>query len=75
MKLGQLLGGVAVASPVPAEVSEIETLGLEYDSRRVQPGCVFFAFPGAKADGRRFAADAIAKGAVAVACESPAPED
>jgi UDP-N-acetylmuramoyl-L-alanyl-D-glutamate--2,6-diaminopimelate ligase len=75
MKLSQLLEGIALASPVRADAGEIEALGLEYDSRRVQPGCVFFAFPGAKADGRRFAADAIAKGAVAVACESPAPED
>jgi UDP-N-acetylmuramoyl-L-alanyl-D-glutamate--2,6-diaminopimelate ligase len=74
MKLGQLLEDVAATSPVPAGVRELEALGLEYDSRRVQPGCVFFAFPGAKADGRRFAADAVGKGAVAVVCESPAPE-
>ena len=43
--------------------------GLEYDSRRVQPGFVFFAFPGARADGRQFAQEAIAKGAIAVVSE------
>jgi UDP-N-acetylmuramoyl-L-alanyl-D-glutamate--2,6-diaminopimelate ligase len=75
MKLRPLLEGVEVVSPPPASALEIEALQLEYDSRRVQPGCVFFAFPGAKADGRRFVADAIQKGAVAIACESPEPGD
>ncbi len=74
MKLGPMLEDVAVATPLAADVAEMETLGLEYDSRRVKPGFVFFAFPGAKADGRRFIDDAIAKGAVAVVCESTAPE-
>jgi UDP-N-acetylmuramoyl-L-alanyl-D-glutamate--2,6-diaminopimelate ligase len=48
--------------------------GLEYDSRRVQPGSLFFAFPGAKADGRAFAAEAMEKGALAIVSELPAPE-
>ena len=73
MKLGALLEGVVTTNPVPTRADEIEALELQYDSRRVQPGYVFFAFPGAKTDGRSFAADAIAKGAVAVVCESPAP--
>ena len=73
MNLGQLLEGVAVTGPIPAGVHKLEVLGLEYDSRRVQPGYAFFAFPGAKADGRSFAADAVAKGSIAVVCESPAP--
>ena len=47
--------------------------GIEYDSRRVAPQSLFFAFPGSKADGRQFAADALARGAVAVVSESPAP--
>ena len=74
MKLVELLEGVAVAGPAPTGIEAVEALELAYDSRRVKPGCVFFAFPGAKADGRRFAADAVAQGAVAVVCESPAPE-
>ncbi|MCC6585424.1 MAG: UDP-N-acetylmuramoyl-L-alanyl-D-glutamate--2,6-diaminopimelate ligase [Bryobacterales bacterium] len=53
--------------------SSITVTGLDYDSRRVEPGSLFFAFTGAKADGNDFARDAAAKGAVAVVSESPAP--
>ena len=40
--------------------------GLTLDSRRVHAGDVFFALPGVHADGMRFAAQAMAAGAVAV---------
>ena len=40
------------------------------DSRRVQPGDVFVAFPGAQADGRDFIAQAVANGAAAVIAEA-----
>jgi UDP-N-acetylmuramoyl-L-alanyl-D-glutamate--2,6-diaminopimelate ligase len=40
--------------------------GLALDSRRVKPGDLFFALPGVKADGARFAEAAVAAGAVAV---------
>ena len=36
------------------------------DSRRVRPGDVFLAYPGAASDGRRFIAGAVANGAAAV---------
>jgi UDP-N-acetylmuramoyl-L-alanyl-D-glutamate--2,6-diaminopimelate ligase len=42
---------------------------LASDSRRIKPGDVFFAFPGATADGRAFIAAAIGQGAVAVVHE------
>ena len=45
---------------------------LTADSRRVQPGDVFVAFPGAQADGRDFIAQAVAKGAAAVIAEAGA---
>ena len=61
-------------APVPADVAGTEVTGIAYDSRKVQPGGVFFAFPGAKVDGRVFAAQAIAKGAVAVVSELAAPD-
>ncbi len=40
--------------------------GLTADSRAVRPGFLFAALPGARADGRAFIADALARGAVAV---------
>jgi UDP-N-acetylmuramoyl-L-alanyl-D-glutamate--2,6-diaminopimelate ligase len=39
------------------------------DSRRVEPGDVFVAFPGARVDGRDFIAQALANGAAAVIAE------
>ncbi len=47
--------------------------GIAYDSRRVEPGFLFFAFAGAKTDGAQFAEDAIRKGALAILSERPAP--
>jgi UDP-N-acetylmuramoyl-tripeptide--D-alanyl-D-alanine ligase len=41
------------------------------DSREVQPGGLFFALKGAATDGRRFVADAVARGAAGVVVESP----
>ena len=40
--------------------------GVTADSRLVTPGMLFVAVAGARADGRRFIADAVAKGAAAV---------
>ncbi|MEJ8277762.1 UDP-N-acetylmuramoyl-tripeptide--D-alanyl-D-alanine ligase [Pseudonocardia spirodelae] len=39
---------------------------VEFDSRRVGPGGLFLALPGARADGHDFAAGAVARGATAV---------
>jgi UDP-N-acetylmuramoyl-L-alanyl-D-glutamate--2,6-diaminopimelate ligase len=44
----------------------LEFSGITADSRAVKPGYVFAALPGAKADGRAFIAEAVARGAVAV---------
>ena len=40
--------------------------GVADDSRQVQAGDLFLAYPGALADGRRYIGDALARGAVAV---------
>jgi UDP-N-acetylmuramoyl-L-alanyl-D-glutamate--2,6-diaminopimelate ligase len=72
MTLGEILAGVRLKRPLPPQVAQIRLEGLDYDSRRVKPGFLFFAFPGARADGRQFARDAVDRGAVAVASESPA---
>lgn len=44
-----------------------------HDSRRARAGALFAAFPGLAHDGREFAADAVARGAVAVLGLPPAP--
>ena len=44
---------------------------VEFDSRRVTPGGLFLALPGARADGHDFAAAAIESGAVAVLAARP----
>lgn len=44
----------------------LEITGVTCDSRRVEPGYVFAAFPGSQVDGRNFIADAVARGAAAV---------
>jgi UDP-N-acetylmuramoyl-L-alanyl-D-glutamate--2,6-diaminopimelate ligase len=43
-----------------------EITGVTADSRQVKPGYLFAALPGANTDGRRFVADALRAGAVAV---------
>src|SRR5579872_1405401 len=45
--------------------------GVEYDSRRVKPGCAFVAMRGETSDGNRFIDQAIQAGAVAVITDSP----
>jgi len=45
--------------------------GVTADSRKVKPGWLFAALPGAKADGRDFVPAAVAAGAVAVLSEAP----
>ena len=69
MTLEQILQGVRLRSGLSEDLREMQVTGLEYDSRRVEPGFLFFAFPGARADGREFAQSAMDKGAVAVASE------
>ena len=75
MKLADVLQGVSLISSVPKSVAAAEIKGLAYDSRKVAPGYLFFAFPGSRTDGRQFAAQALEKGAVAVVSETEAPKD
>ena len=74
MTLGEILTGARLKSPLSPVLSQLEIQGLEYDSRRVQQGYLFFAFRGSRADGREFARNAVERGAVAVASEFAAPE-
>jgi UDP-N-acetylmuramoyl-L-alanyl-D-glutamate--2,6-diaminopimelate ligase len=46
--------------------------GVEYDSRRVEPGSLFVAMRGETTDGNRYIEQAVARGAVAVVTDSAA---
>jgi UDP-N-acetylmuramoyl-L-alanyl-D-glutamate--2,6-diaminopimelate ligase len=73
MILEKVLQGAGVRKELPEGLSSISITGLEYDSRRVEPGYLFFAFPGSITDGREFAQAAMGKGAAAVVSELPPP--
>ena len=61
--LTKLLGREVTAK---GDVASVMVSGLTADSRAVEPGFVFAALPGVKADGTRFIHDAVARGASAV---------
>ncbi len=65
MRLGELMDGVE-PSAAGVEVSD-----LAFDNRLVRPGTLFFCVPGFTRDGHDFAADAVARGAVALVLERP----
>ena len=71
MKLAALLDDPKLAAD-PA-LLETEIAGITADSRQVKPGFVFAALPGAKADGRAFVKDALAKGAAAILAPADTP--
>ncbi len=50
---------------------DVETLvtSIENDSRKVEPGALFFCIPGSVVDGHQFAADVVDKGAVVLVVE------
>ena len=54
----------------PMAIEDLQVTGLTADSRAVQPGYLFAALPGSRADGRQFIADAVARGAAAILAPS-----
>ena len=70
MKLAELLREEPAAD---ASAGALDVTGITADSRAVQPGHIFVAVAGAKADGSRFIDQAAAAGAVAVAAERRPP--
>jgi len=66
MTFQHLLDGVEFLS----QNGNPDVTGVEYDSRRVKPGCVFVAMRGESSDGNRFIDQAIQAGAVAVVTDS-----
>ncbi len=74
MTLGDVAEVVGVeASTFAHLVAPTPVTAIAYDSRSVRAGAVFVALRGQKADGASFAAQAIARGAIAVIAETPAP--
>ncbi len=65
MRLDDVLTGA------PADARELEISALAYDNRVVKRGTLFFCVPGFTRDGHDFAADAIGRGAVALAAQRP----
>ena len=70
MTFQQLLDGAEVL----AQSGNPDVSSVEYDSRRVKPGCLFIAMGGESNDGNQFIDQAIAAGAVAVVTDSPAQQ-
>jgi len=53
------------------DIANPEIAGITADSRQVQPGFLFAALKGVATDGRRFAGQAVAQGAVAILTDDP----
>jgi UDP-N-acetylmuramoyl-L-alanyl-D-glutamate--2,6-diaminopimelate ligase len=74
--LSALLRGVETTSISGAtSLDEVEVQDVRDDSRLVRPRELFVAVPGVVADGRRFVADAAARGATALVTEGHVPVD
>ncbi|NEW91759.1 UDP-N-acetylmuramoyl-L-alanyl-D-glutamate--2,6-diaminopimelate ligase [Rhodopseudomonas sp. BR0M22] len=71
MKLRDLFSDEA---EIAASAADVAIGGIAVDSRAVKPGDLFFALAGARTDGARFVAAAVAAGAVAIAGDHR-PED
>jgi UDP-N-acetylmuramoyl-L-alanyl-D-glutamate--2,6-diaminopimelate ligase len=71
MELADVLEGIEglrISGPATPDVRAVAC-----DSRKATPGALFFALPGAKADGSQFIADAIGHGAIAIATSTARP--
>lgn len=80
MTLGDLVASARTLKPeASARVAasghaDDVVVSVSHDSRAVSRGAVFVAIPGQRSDGAKFAADAIARGAVAIVSESAEPD-
>ncbi|MFC3607176.1 UDP-N-acetylmuramoyl-L-alanyl-D-glutamate--2,6-diaminopimelate ligase [Stutzerimonas tarimensis] len=66
--------GVPLDYLLPQAPRSVLVRALTLDSRKTRPGDLFLAVPGLRQDGRQHIADAIARGAVAVAYEAEGAE-
>ncbi len=75
MNLMQLIADLPISGVLADAGKELQVGGITHDSRRVTAGDLFVAIAGERYDGRVFAADAAARGAVAVVGAGEAPAD
>jgi UDP-N-acetylmuramoyl-L-alanyl-D-glutamate--2,6-diaminopimelate ligase len=66
MHLSTLITDTGIAAAPAGVAAGIDVARITVDSRQAAPGALFVALAGTKADGAKFIADAVAKGAVAV---------
>jgi len=72
MRMSELLAALpASAAAQRASKTDADPVirGLEYDSRKITPGDLFFALPGAVVDGHDYLEQAVANGAAAIIAE------
>ncbi len=77
-RLSGRAGAAGAGPPTDGAVLARDVTGIAFDSRRVEPGAVFVAVRGRRADGADFAAEAARRGAALVVSESrarPGAED
>ena len=67
MQLGDILDDLSL----DVATSSLEVSRVEIDSRECEPGTLFFALPGTRQHGAKFAKDAMARGAVCVVSDRP----
>ena len=72
MGLGGLTDRIGPERVVGVPIGEVTSL--DYDSRRVNSGALFFAVPGEHTDGHRYVPDAVEAGARAVVVEREMPD-
>ncbi|HEV7308620.1 UDP-N-acetylmuramoyl-L-alanyl-D-glutamate--2,6-diaminopimelate ligase [Ensifer sp.] len=77
MKIKDLAGSnfPELSAQLSGAAAEIDVAGLTADSRQVQPGDLFVAVSGSKANGGAYIADALKRGAVAVVTEAGSEVD
>ncbi len=73
MKLAELIEGLSIEL-IQGSAAAVIT-GIEEDSRRVTPGCLFAARTGSESDGLAYIGDAVAAGAAAVLLPCGGPMD
>ena len=72
MNLTELIGPADTPSPAASQLDDREIAGITADSRQVRPGFLFAALRGTQTDGRTFAGEAAARGAIAILTDDAA---